>query len=262
MSYPTETAGQLADRCRNCGVDLQGAYCHACGQKHVDGRLDSKALFSQLFEALTESDGTLWQTLRKLTRNPGRVALDYIDGGRARYLNPVRFLLVAFTIYFGLMVLTGAQVDIANRMDMGLDVSELDAATKTFLAYLTSVIASQMDVVVFFAIPLLAFVIRWQYFLSRRNYAETFTFVCFVFGLGYLYASLLVPFQFVFDISSASPKNVITGILFIFGARTFFAMKWPVTIIAGGLTAIAYFATITGVSMAIAITEIYLDQWL
>lgn len=246
--------------CRNCGVALSGVFCHDCGQKHLEGRLNTTTMVVQLFEALTESNSTIWQTLRKLTRNPGKVALQYIEGGRAQYLNPIRFLLVTFTIYFGLMVITGAQVDIANRMDIGLSESEIDADTRTFLAYLTRVIASQMDVVVFFAIPLLAFLIRWQYYRSGRNYAETFSFVCFVFGLGYLYASLVVPIQFLADMNSATPKNIITGILFLMGARTFFKMGWPMTLLSGAITAQLYFLTITGVSMAIAIAEIHYDR--
>lgn len=248
--------------CLNCHAALHGAFCHECGQKHAAGRLSTKALFSQLIEALTDSDGTIWQTLRKLARNPGKVAIDYIEGGRAQFLNPVRFLIAAFTIYFGLMVMTGAQIDIANRVNIVQANGQLSADAQTFLTYLKGVIGSQMDIVIFFAIPLIAFLMRWQYCRAQRNYAETFTFICFVFGLGYLYASVLVPIQVLFDLNSTIPKNIITSVLFTYGARTFFNMNWFTTLISSAATGLAYFAAITGVSVGITLAEIYIDRWL
>lgn len=246
--------------CRNCGTQLAGEYCHVCGQKHVEGRLDTAAMFSQLFEALTESNSTIWQTLRKLTRNPGKVALQYINGGRAQYLNPIRFLLVTFTIYFSLMLITGAQADIAGRMFLSASSDQASDFTQMMATYVTQVIATQMDIVVFFAIPLLALLVRWQYFRSGRNYAETFTFVCFVFGLGYLYASIVVPFQVVADMNTVLPKNAITAALFVYGAKTFFKMNWFMTVLSGVVTGFSYALTTTAVSTAVALVELYFDR--
>lgn len=246
--------------CRNCHVKMAGEYCHACGQKHVEGRLDTAAMFSQLFEALTESNSTIWQTLRKLTRNPGKVALQYIDGGRAQYLNPIRFLLVTFTIYFSLMLVTGAQADIAGRMFLSASDDQVSDFMQALSTYVVQVFATQMDIVVFFAIPLLALLIRWQYFLADRNYAETFTFICFVFGLGYLYASLLVPFQALADMNTVGPKNTITAALFLYGAKTFFNMSWPKTVLSGVVSGFAYALTTSAVSTTIAIVEYYYDR--
>lgn len=262
MANSEKVGTHAGDACLNCEVPLQGPFCHACGQKHVSGRLSTKTLFAQLLEALTESDSTVWQTLRQLIGNPGRVALRYIDGGRAQFLNPVRFLLISFTIYFSLMVLTGAQVDIANRVAVpGVDTN-VDADTQAFFDYLIRVIASQMDVVVFIAIPLLVLLIRWQYFRADRNYAETFTFVCFVFGLGYLIAAIFVPLQAVLDLNSQFPKNILTAIFFIYGSKTFFNMRWVTTLIAAAVTGFFYFFTITTVTICIAFVEIYWDRWL
>ena len=246
--------------CRNCHVEMVGEYCHACGQKHVEGRLDTAAMFSQLFEALTESNSTIWQTLRKLTRNPGKVAIQYIDGGRAQYLNPIRFLLVTFTVYFSLMLVTGAQADIAGRMFLSASSEQASDFTQMMSKYVMQVVATQMDIVVFFAIPLLALLIRWQYFWSGRNYAETFTFICFVFGLGYLFAAFVVPFQVVADMNTVIPKNTIIAGLFLYGAKTFFNMNWLVTVLSGIVSGLAYTLSTTVVSTAIALIELYLDQ--
>lgn len=262
MDPNSKTLAQDHAFCRNCGIPLQGQFCHDCGQKHLSHRLSTKMLFSQFTELLTEFDGRLWKTLRSLAANPGKVALQYIEGGRAQFLNPIRFLFVTFTVYLALMVITGAQVDIASRIVLPTTEETLNTNTQVLLNYLVRVVASQMDVVIFFTIPLLAFLIRWQYFRAHRNYAETFTFVCFVFGLGYLFAAVLVPVQFLLDMNSAYPKNIITGCLFIYGAKTFFEMSWVISLLAGAVTALAYFVTMPVVSTGIAIIEIYIDQWL
>ncbi len=237
-----------------------GCFCHECGQKHIEGRLDTKALFAQFFEALTESDSTFWQTLKKLVRNPGVVALEYIEGGRAQYLNPVRFLLVTFTIYIGLMVVTGAQLDIASRVFVpgGAGPSNLDA-TK-FADSLTSIIAYQMDVIILVVIPVLAFFVRWQYWRSGRNYAETFTFICFVFGLGYLCGSLTVPVQLILGTFTTIFKNLITAVLFIVGARTFFKMGWGKAVLSGIFSAFLYLATMTLVLRAVALATVLIGN--
>lgn len=246
--------------CRNCGLVLYGRYCHDCGQKHVEGRLNTRDLFAQFFEALTESDSTLWQTLRKLTRNPGKVALEYIEGGRAQYLNPVRFLLVTFTIYIGLMIVTGAQLDIASRVFIPGGNQAQDAEAISYASSLTSIIASQMDLIILVVIPVLAFLIRWQYWRAGRNYAETFTFVCFVFGLGYLYGSFTVPVQYALGTFTTVFKNIITAILFIIGARTFFGMGWIKAIFGGTLSAILYLATMTIVIRSLAFATVFLER--
>lgn len=262
MANGAKVETHAGDACLNCEVPLHGPFCHACGQKHVSGRLSTKTLFAQLLEALTESDSTVWQTLRQLIGNPGRVALRYIDGGRAQFLNPVRFLLISFTIYFSLMVLTGAQVDIANRVAVpGVDTN-VDADTQAFFDYLIRVIASQMDLVIFIVIPILVLLIRWQHFWSHRNYAETFAFVCFVFGLGYLFAAPIVPLQAIFDMNSSTPKNALTAIFFFYGSKTFFNMHWVTTVFGTIVTGVLYLLTVMTVTSGVALAEIYWDQWL
>lgn len=238
---------------------MGGRFCHECGQKHVEGRLDTRAVFAQFFEALTDSDSTFWQTLRKLTRNPGKVALDYIEGGRAQYLNPVRFLLVTFTIYIGLMVVTGAQLDIASRVFIPGNEQPTGEEASSYAQSLISIIATQMDMIVLVVIPLLTLFVRFQYWRSGRNYAETFTFICFVFGLGYLYGSLTVPIQFIFGTFTTVFKNLITVGLFIQGARTFYGLGWGRAILGGAVTALLYLATMTMVIRVVAFASVLID---
>ncbi|MCX7563245.1 DUF3667 domain-containing protein [Xanthomonadaceae bacterium XH05] len=45
-------------------------------------------LLASFFEAATDLDGRFWRSLRALLFQPGRLARDYIDGARQRWMPP------------------------------------------------------------------------------------------------------------------------------------------------------------------------------
>lgn len=262
MSVNADLVNKNVAQCRNCTSDLTGLYCHACGQKHVEGRLNTATIFSQLFEALTESDGTLWTTLRKLLRNPGKVSLDYINGTRASYLNPIRFFLVTFTIYLGLMVLSGAQLNIASRAYQPVLTgnTDIDSLSEAMSTAVTDTVASRMDLVILLVIPFLTFLIRWLFWWTNRNYAEAFTFICFVSGMGFLYGSVIIPIEYALDIYSSIPKNLITLALFLIGARTFFGIGWPSAIIGSIASAILYLLSVFAITTLVSFAVVFIER--
>ena len=101
MTAPTTDGTVVASdgRCRNCDTRLQGPHCHACGQpaRNPLGRLRDAA--AELSEAVFDVDGRVLRTLRDLLV-PGRVALNYLAGRRARYLQPLRLFVVLSLLTF------------------------------------------------------------------------------------------------------------------------------------------------------------------
>ena len=84
-------------RCRNCGSQVTGRYCAACGQE-TDIALPSPGRF--LREAAGRYialDGRLWRSLHALMFRPGHLTREYIAGRRRRYVRPAR-LFVALSI--------------------------------------------------------------------------------------------------------------------------------------------------------------------
>lgn len=87
--------------CANCGAALNGEYCAACGQRRFqpdDRRMAH--LLGEVFGALTDFDGRIWRSLRAALLQPGRIARDWIDGRRARWVSPIRLALLANLLYF------------------------------------------------------------------------------------------------------------------------------------------------------------------
>lgn len=85
--------------CLNCGAQLQGSFCSACGQRSVPPNPSVAELAGDAWRELSGYDGRIAATVRGLLR-PGYLTREYIAGRRARYLSPVRLYLIVSVIYF------------------------------------------------------------------------------------------------------------------------------------------------------------------
>jgi hypothetical protein len=81
--------------CLNCGQELTGKFCSACGQKADTQRISFKNFISGdiLHGTFHFEKGMLFTAKQALIR-PGRAALDYISGKRVRYYNIFYFILL------------------------------------------------------------------------------------------------------------------------------------------------------------------------
>jgi len=86
--------------CLNCGAQLRGQYCAACGQRSRSRLISLWELISDAFGDLLEIDSRLWQTMVPLLNRPGRLTHDYLQGRRARYMPPFRMYLVLSLLFF------------------------------------------------------------------------------------------------------------------------------------------------------------------
>ena len=104
MPTPTPTP---AARCLNCDAPLGGQHCHDCGQLHRRPRLDVNDLAHDAFDNLVGLDTKVWRTMRDLTLRPGQAALAYVNGHRARYINPLKYLVFAVALLFVVIGIVG-----------------------------------------------------------------------------------------------------------------------------------------------------------
>jgi hypothetical protein len=86
--------------CANCGAQLAGAYCAACGQRHEPHVHTMTHFASEAFESITHADSRLWRTLAYLLTRPGRLTQEFFAGHRVRYLPPFRLYLVVSVLFF------------------------------------------------------------------------------------------------------------------------------------------------------------------
>ncbi|WP_286831468.1 MULTISPECIES: DUF3667 domain-containing protein [Kordiimonas] len=234
--------------CKNCDAYLHGSFCSACGQKHIPSRLSAKELFVNAFFAFMDLDSTIWRTIRELTRNPGQVALNYIGGQRFSYVNPIKYFLVTSAFALAVIALTIGLDTMADGMvHIDGDVKETDTVFQIGEA-LRSVLRENMNLISFLTLPLFAFLLRWQYWRSGRNYAETLSFLAFAMGQTNLYSALLVIVLAAAGSSDQGISVFIGFIVLLHAAKVFFGMSWPKAFFAVVLSSILQ--SITGILVA------------
>jgi ribosomal protein L40E len=104
--------------CLNCNAELQGRYCHHCGQENLEPKETVWHLVTHFFNDITHFDGKFFETVRLLLRKPGFLSLQYMAGKRATYLNPIRMYVFTSAIFFIILFsLRGTKGILEDRED-------------------------------------------------------------------------------------------------------------------------------------------------
>lgn len=120
--------------CLNCGANLTGAFCHACGQAaHVHRTL--AAFFHDLLHGVFHFEGRIWHTLPLLAWRPGQLTRRYINGQRARFISPLALFLFCVFLMFAVIQQTGKHVPVTVQGPDGKALQGL-SAIQTRLAQL------------------------------------------------------------------------------------------------------------------------------
>jgi hypothetical protein len=126
--------------CANCGADVSGRYCSACGQR-VEHAVPSVWHFAcEVAEDLTHVDSRLWRTLTALLFKPGLLTREFLAGRRVSYLPPLRLYLVLSVFFF--LIATLLHESDSFRF-AAVNRSDLSAASAQELARQATEIARQ-----------------------------------------------------------------------------------------------------------------------
>jgi len=104
-------AGSAA--CMNCGTELQGPFCHYCGQPDKNFMRFFPVLMRELLEDFLDFDSRFMRTIKPLVFKPGKLTRDYLDGRRFRYVPPLRlYIFSSIAFFFMAAILAGSAVNI------------------------------------------------------------------------------------------------------------------------------------------------------
>ena len=82
--------------CLNCGSTMVADFCAGCGQRTpTDGDYSVRGFLRAAFGHVTNYDGRLWSTAKKLFLRPGQLARDHFEGRRAQHLDPFRIFVLS-----------------------------------------------------------------------------------------------------------------------------------------------------------------------
>lgn len=127
--------------CTNCGTRLQGPVCHRCGQTGDTYHRPVWSLLAEIADGLFSLDGRLARTLPDLMARPGRVTRRYLQGARARFVQPFKLYILASLLFFVLTPVAngpifdaGAGADPALSGGAAAEQAEAEAAELEALA--------------------------------------------------------------------------------------------------------------------------------
>jgi len=132
--------------CLNCGAQLIGPFCAACGQKaHVHRSI--RAFLQDFVQGLFNFEGKIWRTLPMLAWRPGEMTRRYIAGERARFVSPAALYLFTVFAMFAVLNFTGALGSGGKNFRDGLktDIAEHQAQLATLEAQRATAAATGKD---------------------------------------------------------------------------------------------------------------------
>lgn len=177
--------------CLNCNSKLNtnDSYCSGCGAKVVIDRPTFKGFVSEFGERVFTLDNSLFRTIATLISHPSKVVNGYLDGLRKRYVDPIRFLLLAVTFsgVNAFLVKRGffGEIDINRYIE---NVEQDDAQAEMFVNLMNFLI-DYNNVIMFLTIPILALISKIvfydlkKYSLFEHNVIYSYTYsLCAIFA--------------------------------------------------------------------------------
>jgi len=110
-------------KCLNCGAEVNGAYCAACGQRtHLHRSLVH--LGHDILHGVFHFEGKMWRTIPELMFHPGRLTRRYIDGERAKFVSPMALYLFTVFLMFAVFSFTTSNIFDSAKESVTGDVVE------------------------------------------------------------------------------------------------------------------------------------------
>lgn len=159
--------------CKQCELEISGAYCSQCGNAKDLKRIDEKYIINEVTSVLNFDRGILY-TIKELVLRPGVTVRKFIAEDRNRLVKPVIFIIISSLLYSvlrGLLQFEDGYVYYDN--------STVTSATVIFEWIQNNYGYGNLIMGVFIAL--------WTKLLFRKydyNFYEILILLCFVMGIG------------------------------------------------------------------------------
>lgn len=86
--------------CKNCSTEIDGKYCHFCGQQYHDHKESFGELVYEFVSDFLHFDSRFFRTVLPLIFQPGKLTKNYNEGKQRSQFHPIRLYLFSSFIYF------------------------------------------------------------------------------------------------------------------------------------------------------------------
>jgi len=259
---------ERAEPCPNCGAELTGKYCVACGQKRIDRRdLSVRRFFGHVINELTDlQSNKILRTFGALLFKPGLLTSEYLAGKKGFHIGPVRLYLTFSALYF--LFAWGALSDVrgggalrTSRSRVVIEMARQRNVDPLIFSERIHQRAERIAAVLRFASVLVsgAF-LALLYFSFRKYYVEHLIFSFHYYSFDFFCKSV---FALLFVVGAALGTRIPSMVLnffypvafvyLLFALRRVYRQSWPWTL----LKSLILFACETALFIAVNIAGFF-----
>ena len=208
-------------------------FCPNCGAKRITQRITIRSIITEFIHNLTHFDGPFFTTLQDMALRTSAVTDGYIRGVRKKYLSPIRFLLISFSIsglflfliseqlydYYDQMAETsyqkGYEFGSGNKSEANAELAE---EVKPFLETFNRVMGvyqKNTQLIGYLLIPIYGLVGLWLF--GRRlsyNFAEFAVVALYTVSFGSMITNIIGGITFF---ASAKNMGITLGVISVLG---------------------------------------------
>lgn len=139
-------------KCLNCGTELQGTYCHNCGQHVTDHEMTVKSFIFDYLDNAFLWDSRHIDTIKRLITKPGVLTKEYISGKFVSQVQPLKLNMFLLFVFITLFVFFGSDKKMSNSIDYVMsderiyDMMKMDAIVGD-VAFMERIATSPRDTV-------------------------------------------------------------------------------------------------------------------
>jgi hypothetical protein len=235
--------------CQNCGTDIAGKFCHACGQRAslaYDRSL--KSFIEHFFEELFVWDSRALRSIKYLLIRPGFLTHEYISGRVQSYISPLKLFLFTSLISFFIMI--KADPDVYSSMVTESDnendyiasfileqESQSGESKELYIDNFNEQISGNITIYVFFIMVVFSVLLNLIYITKKIYYVEhlVFTLHFFTFVLICMFVGTFI--DAIWDSAVVFFIYVIPAIYLFFALKTVYHKTiWKALLVCSFLT--------------------------
>ena len=118
--------------CANCGAELLGPHCYACGQPVKGMVRHLGSILHDVADTIFNIDSRIFRTIFPLYFKPGYLSNEYFAGRRVRYVTPFRLYFFLSVAAFLLM-----QIGLDSSLDLANNVVQLSRSATNMASAVT-----------------------------------------------------------------------------------------------------------------------------
>ena len=243
--------------CQNCGTDIKGKFCHACGQRaSLAYNRSIKSFIEHFFEELFVWDSRALRSIKYLLIRPGFLTHEYISGRVQSYISPLKLFLFTSLISFFIMIKADPDVysSMVTESDKETDYiasfilekeSNSGESKELYIDNFNEQVSGNITLYVFFIMVVFSVLLKIIYITKKIFYVEhlVFTLHFFTFVLICMFAGTFI--DTIWDSAVVVFIYVIPIIYLFLALKTVYHKKIWKAMVACSFLAINYWILVT-----------------